>query len=167
MESSHFDKIKSLDELTSIVDSNRKEGRNVVQCHGCFDILHTGHLRHFISAKRRSHILIVTLTPDEYINKGPDRPVFPQEQRAELIAGLSIVDFVAVNKWASAVETIKMLKPDLFAKGSEYETRAEQVNPNFLIEKETIESVGGNVIFTYEFTDSSTKAFNKMKAVAS
>src|SRR5262245_13515890 len=109
-----FRKIKNLDDLPTILAGLRKQGKKVVHCHGVFDLLHIGHLRHFEEAKRYGDILVVTLTPDQWVNKGPHRPAFPQEVRAELLASLGCVNFVALNRWPTAVETIQLLKPHFF-----------------------------------------------------
>jgi len=81
-----YQKIKTLDELADIIQELKSKGHTIVHCHGGFDLLHPGHIRHFESVKRQGDILIVTVTPDEYVGKGPGRPVFNQRLRAESIA---------------------------------------------------------------------------------
>ena len=124
-------------------------------------MLHAGHLRHFEKASVLADVLVVTVTPDRFVNKGPNRPVYPEDARAELIAGLEVVDLVAVNRWASAVPTIELVGADIFVKGSEYETRAREVNPNFLAEAKAVEAGGGHVAYTNASTMSSTVAFKR------
>ncbi len=160
-----LDRVVELEALRDIIKEQKSQGKTVIQCHGCFDILHSGHLKHFEAAKEYADFLIVTITPDKHINKGPDRPVFPAEQRAELLAGLSVIDWVAINRWPSAVEAIEILRPTYFAKGQEYEPKGQQVNPNFEIEKKVVERCGGQIVFTYEWTSSSSMAWNKINAV--
>ena len=155
-------KILKLDELAYQVRQLQDKKRTVALCHGCFDILHAGHLRHFEAAKDLADALVITVTPDRFVNKGPDRPVFSEDQRAELIAGLQVIDLVSINHWNSAVETIKLVRPDIFVKGQEYETRAREVNPYFLLEAKAIEEIGGKVAFTHESVLSSTAAFKKL-----
>src|SRR3990167_3321379 len=94
---------------------------NIVQCHGVFDLLHIGHIKHLQSAKKYGDILIVTLTPDHYVNKGPGRPRFTAALRAEAIAALDCVDYVVINKWPTAIEAIQHIKPAVYVKGSEYQ----------------------------------------------
>src|ERR1700733_9135043 len=113
-------KVRSLHQVATDLDTHRAEGRKIVLCHGVFDPLHIGHIRHFEQARKFGDILVVTVTPDRFVNKGPHRPVFPQDLRAEAIAALALVDFVAVNEWPMAIETIKLLKPDVYVKGSEF-----------------------------------------------
>ena len=157
---------KKIIELTHSVErvKNKQEGGFVVGlCHGCFDVLHVGHLRHFSSAREQCDFLIVSVTPDCYVNKGPNRPVFPAEQRAELIAGLEASDLVVVNSWDTAVPLLQLLRPDIFFKGQEYEIDAAKVNPAFFMEAETMKSIGGTVKFTYEWTSSSSSAIRKIE----
>lgn len=84
------------------------------------DLLHIGHIRYLEKAKRLGDILVVTVTPDCYVNKGPHRPAFPDLLRAEAIAALDAVDYVAINEWPTAVETLDLLRPDVYAKGAEF-----------------------------------------------
>ena len=156
-------KVYALETLAERIAEQRARGEIVGLCHGCFDILHLGHLRHFIAAREQCDRLVVTVTPDRFINKGPDRPIFAAEYRAELIAGLAVVDAVAINRWSAAVETLRLLKPSRFFKGREYDLRPEQVNPNFLLEAEAVREAGGEVAFTDGFVLSSTAAWKKIK----
>lgn len=154
-------KIKNLDELAGILASLRAQGKKIVHCHGVFDLLHVGHIRHFEEARRMGDVLVVTLTQDEYVNKGPHRPAFPQGLRAEVIAALDVVDFVAINRWPTAVETIKLLCPDVFAKGPDYKDAAKDVTGGITQEVAAVHSVGGQVKFTQDITFSSSTLLNR------
>ncbi len=120
-------KIMELDALAEVLAKRRAEQKTVVHCHGVFDVLHVGHIRHFQEAKKHGDILVVTLTPDVHVNKGPHRPAFKQDLRAEVIAALDAVDYVAINKWPEAGETIRLLKPTFYAKGPDYKVGAQDV----------------------------------------
>src|SRR3712207_8513093 len=72
------------------------------------------HARHFEQPRRAGDVLVVTLTPDRWVNKGPHRPAFPEDLRLEMVASLACVDYVALNRWPTAVETVKLLRPHLF-----------------------------------------------------
>src|SRR6058998_4306380 len=92
-------------QLNSLVDEIKKlksQHLRVVQCHGVFDLLHIGHIRHFEQARKLGDLLVVTVTPDRYVNKGAGRPAFPQSLRAEFLAALATIDYVAINKWPTA-----------------------------------------------------------------
>jgi len=153
------DKIKYLDELSDIIQSLKRDGNTIVQCHGVFDLLHPGHILHFEAAKREGDILVVTVTRDEHVDKGPGRPVFNQRIRTESIAALQCVDFVALNEWLSAVETIKKLKPDVYVKGSEY--AEADMTGRIYTEAEAVKSIGGRVHFTDEPVFSSSQLLNE------
>ncbi len=77
-----------------------------MHCHGVFDLLHIGHIRHFEQAARIGDVLVVTVTPDRYVDKGPHRPAFTETLRAEAIGSLSCVDYVAINRWPTAEDTL-------------------------------------------------------------
>ena len=90
-------KIFPLEKMQKILNKERTKGKKIVLCHGVFDLLHIGHIRHFKEAKNFGDILVVTLTPDQFVNKGPNRPFFNEQLRLEAIASLDAVDFVSLN----------------------------------------------------------------------
>lgn len=153
-------KIKSIDALAKILLGLRKRGKKIVHCHGVFDLLHPGHIRHFEAAKKKGDVLVVTLTKDEFVNRGPGRPIFNEHLRAETVAAMECVDFVAINQWPTAVETIKKLKPHFYVKGSEYLKREGDVTGAIYEEETAVKSVGGVLQFTDEVTFSSTSLIN-------
>lgn len=155
------EKILPLPELAARLDSERAGGKTIVQCHGVFDLLHPGHIRHFAEAKRLGDILVVTLTKDQYVNKGPGRPAFNQSLRAESIASLASVDFVAINETPTAVEAIRLLKPNFYVKGADYEQRNRDLTQGIYAEERAVEDVGGKIHFTHDITFSSTEILNK------
>lgn len=154
------EKIKGLAELSRILASRPSRGK-VVQCHGVFDLLHIGHIRHLQQAKRLGEVLVVTLTPDRFVGKGPGRPVFTQALRAETLAALDCVDYVAINEWPTAVEAIKMVHPDLYVKGPDYKDAAQDVTGMIGHERSTVESIGGTVVTTEDITFSSSNLINR------
>ena len=110
--------------------SLKAEGKRVVLCHGTFDLMHAGHIRHMQRAKEEGDILLVTVTGDAYVNKGPGRPVFNEQLRAEYIAALACVDYVAVNQAVTAIDALHMLQPNIYAKGSDYRSHGDDVTGN-------------------------------------
>ena len=154
-------KIKDLDDLAATAASLRAENRGIVHCHGVFDLLHVGHIRHLEEAKKLGDVLVVTITPDIYVNKGPHRPAFPQELRAEAVAALNCVDYVAITRWPSAVETIKLLRPHFYVKGSDYKDAEKDLTGGIIPEEEAVESGGGQLAFTEDITFSSSRLINQ------
>jgi len=153
-------KILELDELAKKIRDLKSKGKKIVHCHGCFDLMHIGHIKYFQASKKMGDVLIVTLTPDIYVDKGPGRPVFNQDLRAESIAALECVDYVAVNKWPTAEETLKLLRPDIYVKGQEFETLEDKTG-KIQKEYEVIKEIGAEVQFTHEMVFSSTKLINQ------
>lgn len=153
-------KIKKLDELATIVRDLKRKGKKIVHCHGVFDLLHPGHLKHFEAARKKGDVLVVTITKDEYVNKGPGRPVFNQNLRAETLAGIEYVDYCAINEWPSAIETIKLLKPHFYVKGNDYVEKENDVTGKITEEEEAVKAVGGALHFTDEISFSSSALIN-------
>ena len=154
-------KIKSLDDLAEIVRQMQKAGDTVVLCHGTFDLLHLGHVRHLQASRNEGTRLVVTVTADAYVNKGPGRPVFSQMLRAEMLAAIEIVDYVAINEAPTAENVLATVRPDIYVKGSDYRDDANDVTGKIVAEREVIESYGGRVVFTDEATYSSSSLINK------
>lgn len=154
-------KIVSVDDLAVRVQQLKSTGRRVVQAHGTFDLLHLGHVKHLESARSKGDALVVTLTADQYVNKGPNRPVFSEHLRAEMIAALEVVDFVAVNYHLDAVPAIRTIKPDFYAKGQDYINPDGDVTGKITEERNAVESVGGAITFTEEIQFSSTELINR------
>jgi len=154
------EKILDIDKLSELLLLMRGE-KNVVLCHGCFDLLHIGHIRHFRQAKKFGDILVVTITPDRYVDKGLGRPAFHEAIRAEAIASLKEVDYVAINKWSTAENTIRLLKPDYYAKGSEFKNDKSDYTGKIDSEKAVVEEIGAELIFTDDIVFSSTNLINR------
>src|SRR5215472_11529839 len=119
MKRDYRDKIKALDDLIRAIGP-RPRRKKVIMCHGMFDIVHPGHLRHLTYAKEKADLLIASLTADVHAGKGTLRPYVPQELRAQNLAALAVVDYVIVDPNPTPIAHIKRLQPDFFAKGYEY-----------------------------------------------
>ncbi len=154
-------KIKTIEQLTTISEQLRSENKRIVYCHGVFDLLHIGHVRHFGQAKKMGDILIVTITPDQFVNKGPHRPAFTDRYRAEVIAALECVDYVAINQWTTAAPTIKLLRPHFYVKGEDYKNAAKDYTGGIILEEEAVKSIQGKIVFTKDITFSSSSLINK------
>lgn len=158
-------KIKALEELAILADHARVEGKVVGLAHGTFDLLHMGHVRHLEAARRECDLLVVTVTADEHVNKGPGRPVFQEELRAEMVAALACVDFVAINHDVSSVPVLNTVKPDVYIKGSDYVVPEDDITGKIVEEKEAVEAHGGRLFFTNDITFSSSRLINRYLGV--
>src|SRR3954447_21070725 len=128
-------KIKTAEQLRDIVGP-RPRRKTVVMCHGVFDLVHPGQIRHLLYAKGKADILVASLTADEHIQKAQYRPFVPQDLRALNLAALEMVDYVVIDAEAKPLSNIARLQPDFFAKGYEYQ--ASGVHPKTAEELETI-----------------------------
>ena len=153
-------KILDLDKLAEEISDLKSKGKKIVHCHGCFDMMHPGHIKYFQASKKMGDILVVTVTPDQYVDKGSGRPVFDQYLRTESIAALECVDYVAVNRWPTAENTLRLLVPDYYVKGQEFEKLQDKTGK---IQKEVdvVKEIGGEMMFTHEIVFSSTKILNR------
>ena len=138
-------KIKNLQELQQITTDLKSEGKKIVHCHGVFDLLHIGHIKHFEEAKSFGDILIVTITADKYVQKGPNRPAFNSQLRLEALQALESIDYVSINKWATATETIKALRPNIYCKGPDYKDHSSDLTGKITDEEAAIKFVGGKI----------------------
>src|SRR5215216_668915 len=103
-------KLKSRDELRAII-GDRPRAQSVIMCHGTFDLVHPGHVRHLMYAKTKADILIASLTSDAHIVKAAFRPFVPQDLRAMNLAALEIVDYVIIDPNPTPLENIALLQP--------------------------------------------------------
>lgn len=155
------EKIKSLDGLGAISEQARKDGIKVILCHGVFDLVHMGHVRHLKSARNEGDILIVTITADHLVNKGPGRPIFTEGLRAEMLAALEYVDWVGISNETTAEPVLDIIKPDFYVKGADYENDDDDITGNIVRERETVEKHGGALVYTRDITFSSSELINK------
>ena len=138
-------KIKKRTELIDLV-GNVPRKRKVILCHGVFDVVHPGHIRHLAYAKTKAEILIVSITTDKHIKKGVYRPHIPETLRALNLAAFEMVDYVLIDKNPTPLENLSLIKPDFFAKGFEYTSIG--LPDATQEEAEVVESYGGEMIFT-------------------
>jgi rfaE bifunctional protein kinase chain/domain len=138
-------KIKTPQELRQTLGPPPREGK-VIMCHGTFDLVHPGHIRHLIYAKSKASVLIASLTSDLHIQKGNHRPFVPQDLRAMNLAALEAVDYVVIDPNATPLENLRVIQPDYFAKGYEY--NRDGLHPKTREELEVVSSYGGELLFT-------------------
>tara|TARA_A100001011_G_scaffold321938_3_gene343098 strand:- start:10615 stop:12174 length:1560 start_codon:yes stop_codon:yes gene_type:complete len=138
-------KLKTLKELVDIIGTFPRENKAIL-CHGVFDVVHPGHLRHLAFAKTKAEILIASITADRHIKKGIYRPHIPERLRALNLAAFEMVDFVIIDENIKPIDNLSFLKPDYFAKGFEYTSKG--LPKATQEELDIVESYGGKMIFT-------------------
>src|SRR3954463_2085714 len=143
LSSKYRHKVMTVDELRARIGPRPRE-KKVIMCHGVFDLVHPGHIRHLLYAKEKADILVASLTADAHITKAQYRPFVPQELRALNLAALEMVDFVVIDPNPTPIPHIARIQPDYFAKGYEYGNG--QVNPKTQQELEVIQSYGGELL---------------------
>lgn len=144
-------KIFSFAELAAILRDSKANGKTVVTTNGCFDVLHLGHLRYLQAAREVGDLLVVCVNSDSSVRalKGADRPLVPENERTELLAGLECVDYVTVFSELDAKTVLSQLKPDIHIKGGDY--KIDEV-----IEREVVEANGGKVMVGLNIPGKST-----------
>jgi rfaE bifunctional protein nucleotidyltransferase chain/domain len=153
------DKIRSIEDMLAERARLRDSGARLVFTNGVFDLLHVGHVRYLAQARALGDVLVVAINSDRGVRalKGPDRPVFDQAERAEILAGLRAVDYVVVFDEVSPRSLITQLLPDVLVKGGDYQL--DQIHG-----REEVEAAGGKVI-SLPFVDgaSTSRLIERMK----
>lgn len=134
--------------IGGIIDKFKLINKKIVLCHGVFDILHSGHILHFREAKSHADILIVSITADKFVKKGPNRPFYNLDQRMKMISELSIVDLVIPSLEATAISNLSIIKPNFYCKGPDYKNEADDITNNIIKEKNILKKNNGKIIFT-------------------
>ena len=150
-------------EASAFAESLRRDGRLVVFTNGVFDILHPGHVRYLQQARALGDALIVGLNADASVrrNKGPERPINSESERAELLAALHCVDAVVIFDEATPAEIIRAIQPDILVKGADW---AE----DSIVGRDTVEARGGRVVrVEVEQGHSTTALVQKVRALDS
>jgi rfaE bifunctional protein kinase chain/domain len=138
-------KIKTVDELVTILEPRPRKSK-VIMCHGTFDVVHPGHIRHLLYAKSKADILVASLTCDAHIEKSNFRPYVPEDLRALNLAAFDMVDYVIIDMAPTPLSNLRDIKPDYFAKGFEYvESGLPQKTAD---EKSVLDEFGGELIFS-------------------
>ena len=144
--------ILSEDDLVAALRAERADGRTIAFANGCFDVLHVGHVRYLADAKTRADRLVVAINDDESVRelKGDGRPVLGAADRAELVGALESVDYVVLFPDADVNRLLRLLKPDVHCKGTDY-------TPETVPERETVLAYGGRIAIVGDPKDHSTR----------
>jgi len=145
------EKIKIKEDLHRMVEDLKKKGKRIVFTNGCFDLLHLGHIRYLEKAKSLGDILVVGVNSDRSVQslKGPERPILPEEERAEILSGLECVDYITLFDELTPLELISSLQPHILVKGGDW---AKETT----VGKEVVERSGGEVVILPFVEGSST-----------
>ncbi len=139
----------------------KEEGKKIVLCHGVFDLVHPGHIIHFEKAKELGDLLVVSITSENYVRKGPGRPYFNDEMRLKFLSAIACIDFVMLSEGFTVDDIIQSVEPDLYVKGQEYAKAEDDITG--MIEKEIslVREHGGDIAYTTGQVFSSTKLINQ------
>lgn len=160
-------KILSSRDITNKIKLFKKDKKKIVLCHGVFDLIHLGHIQHFQKAKKLGDILIVSATSDMYVNKGFGKPYFDLTSRLEALSALQIVDFVIASDYPDARGVIKLVRPDIYCKGTEYKKNSNDITGKMKLENKEVFKHGGKIKFISGKIFSSSKIVNESTDVFS
>jgi rfaE bifunctional protein nucleotidyltransferase chain/domain len=134
------EKIKTISELSAIIEDHRREGKKIVFTNGCYDLIHVGHVRLLEDSKKLGDILVVGINSDSSVQrlKGASRPILQEPDRAEIVSALESVDYVVIFSEDTPVETIAILKPHIHVKGGDYDMAT-------IPEAKVVQSYGGEL----------------------
>ena len=134
-------KIQTREALTLIIAQKKNREKTVVTTNGCFDLMHVGHLRYLRAARNLGDLLVVGVNSDNSVRKlkGERRPLIPEDERAEMLAGLDCVDYVVIFPELDPISLLSELKPDIHVKGGDYTIE-------HVIERQVVEENGGQII---------------------
>ena len=131
-------KVKSLDWLEKFTTSQKKLNKKIVLCHGDFDMLHLGHVKHFKAAKSKGDILIISVTSSKFIKKGTNRPYFNDIERLEFLNEISIIDYIYLDKTPNAINVLSKIKPNFYVKGSDYKDFSKDLTKQIYNEEKLV-----------------------------
>lgn len=138
----------------------KKENKSIVLCHGVFDLIHPGHIIHFEQAKKMGDILVVSITSEKFVRKGPGRPYFNDEMRMKFLEAIAYIDYVVLSEQYTVDDIIESVRPDIYVKGEEYKVPQDDITGKIMEEQELVEKYGGQIKFTDGQVFSSTKLIN-------
>jgi len=156
----NYKKIFYLNELKKRIILEKSKGKKIIHCHGVFDLIHVGHIKHLISAKNEGDFLVVSITSDQFVRKGLGRPVFNHNLRTEVISSLECVDAVIINNSQLPTNLIETIKPDIYFKGPDYKKAAKDKTKDISKDIKSVKKIGGKIVFSNDLTFSSSNLIN-------
>ena len=155
-----MNKIFTLNNLKQQIKKEKSKNKKIIHCHGVFDLIHIGHIKHFKEAKQNGDYLVVSITSDKNVNKGSGRPIFNQNLRAEFLSSLSFIDAIYINESKTSEKLISTIKPDIYFKGPDYKNNQNDRTKNIYKEVALTKKFGGKVIYSNDITFSSSNLIN-------
>lgn len=149
-----------LENLSKIAKQLRIKGKKIGLCHGVFDVIHSGHLSHFEEARKKCDYLFVTITEDNFVKKGPNRPVNNHYLRAKVLESLRQVDNVGINFSPNAIDSIRQIRPHFYFKGKDYKGKKD-LTQRLNKEIKELKKIKSKIIYTESPLQSSTEIINK------
>lgn len=148
-----FQKIKELNELKKIIEDLKKHSKKIVFTNGCFDLIHFGHIYYLKEAKKLGDCLIVAVNSDESVRniKGNGKPIIPQDERAEVLSGFRMIDYITIFQEEDPVNVILELLPDVLVKGGDWKI-------DKVLGKDIVEAHGGRVVTISPVENKSTSS---------
>jgi D-glycero-beta-D-manno-heptose 1-phosphate adenylyltransferase len=157
-----IEKILTLNAAIERVDELKRQGKRVVFTNGCFDLIHPGHTRYLAEARKLGDVLVVAVNSDRSVRelKGANRPIFPDNERAEILAALACVDFITIFNDLTPQKLIARMLPQILVKGSNWA-------PDQIVGREEVEAAGGRVVLIPVIPGYSTSSLVEAAAKAS
>lgn len=153
-------KIVTKSEFKIIRERLKAEGKKIALCHGVFDLIHPGHIVHFEQAKKMGDVLVVSITSEKYVRKGPGRPYFNDEMRMKFLEAIEYIDYVMLSEGYTVDDIVEVVEPDIYVKGEEYKKAKDDITGKITEEQAIVEQHGGKIQFTSGQVFSSTKLIN-------
>ena len=153
-------KIVTKNEFKIIREQLKEEDKKIVLCHGVFDLIHPGHIIHFEQAKAMGDVLVVSITSEKFVRKGPGRPYFNDEMRMKFLEAIEHIDYVMLSEGYTVDDIVEVVEPDIYVKGEEYKKAKDDITGKITEEQEIVEKHGGSIQFTSGQVFSSTKLIN-------
>ena len=141
--------------------SNIKKNKKIVLCHGVFDVLHLGHVRHFKEAKQKGDILVVSVTSDNFVNKGFGRPYYDLKTRMQTLEALETIDYIIPSFSLTAEHNLNLVRPNIYCKGPDYRNKPD-ITENLRKEKRILKKFNGSMYFTSDIILSSSSLINSL-----